>query len=77
MEQLKCDSKGRLYLKESLRKRYGERFVVVPSTGEILLIPIPKNPVQDLREATKKIRGMSLEQLKALIEKQARKQVVS
>ena len=59
MQAIKCDSKGRLYLKESLRKRYGDIFIAVPVPGEIVLIPVPSDALRDLREATKKLRVLA------------------
>ena len=76
MDIVTCDSKGRVSLKQALRRRYGERFITVSAPGEILLIPVPKDPVADLRAATAKARGMSLAQLQSVIERQARRQVV-
>mgnify|MGYP001585050807 CR=1 FL=1 len=75
MPVLTCDEKGRLYLHEELRERYGKRFLAVPTPKEILLVPIPRDAVADLREATKKLRGKSLEELKQGIERAARHQV--
>ena len=66
-----------MYLRQSLRKRYGERFIAVPAPREIVLIPVPTDPVEDLRDGTKKARGKSLRQLKSIIEREARKQVVA
>lgn len=77
MQVAKCDMKGRLYLRESLRQKYGERFIAVPAPREILLIPVPEEPLQDLREATKKLRGVSAKKMKAIIEETARQQVVA
>ena len=76
MQTLKCDSKGRLLLRESLRTRYGDRFIAVPAPGEILLIPVPEDPVTDLREAAKRARGLSTRKLKSVIEETASRQVV-
>ncbi len=75
MQTVECDAKGRLYLKQSLREKYGRRFVTVPARGEILLIPVPKDAVTDLREATSMLRGKSMRELKMAIEKTIRDQV--
>ena len=75
MQLTKCDAKGRLYLRESIRERYGRQFIVVPAPGELLLIPVPDDPVADLRDLGKKLRGFSLTKLKTLIKEEARRQV--
>ena len=77
MEDLKCDSKGRLYLSQSLRRLYGARFIAVPAPGEIVLIPVPKDAVKDFRDATRKARGKSIRQLKAMIAREAHRQAVA
>ncbi len=70
-----CDAKGRLYLKEELRKKYGDRFIAVPAAGEIVLLPVPKDPVKDLQEVAGKARKLSLKRLKKLIRETALYQV--
>lgn len=75
MQVITCDAKGRLYLNEKIRTKYGERFVAVPTLSEVLLIPAPKDPVGDLREATTRLRGKSLKALRDAIHQQTLKQV--
>lgn len=71
-----CDAKGRLYLKEELRKKHGDRFIAVSAPGEIILLPVPKDAVKDLQEATQKARHYSIRRLKELIHEAAGRQVV-
>ena len=67
----RCDSKGRIYLRERIRERYGETFFIVESPEGLLLKPKPKDPVQDLREMGKSLRGKSFRELKRMVAEQA------
>ena len=71
IQSIKCDQKGRIYLKQAIRARYGDKFVVVDLPDGVLLRPVPRDPVADLAERGRPIRGMSLRQLRAAIRKQA------
>jgi hypothetical protein len=70
-----CDRKGRLYLQESVRAKYGKTFIVVEAPGELVLLPVPDDPVKDLREWGKPLQGMSMEEIKQAIQEQAEKEV--
>jgi len=72
-----CDAKGRLYLKEELRKKYGDRFIAVSAPGEIVLLPVPTDAIKDFQEATQKARQYSVKRLKELIHEAAGQQVRS
>ena len=74
MLKSKCDSKGRLYLRESVRDRYGEQFVVVQAPDRLILLPVPSDAVSDLRQLGKPLRGLSLKQIKRQIANQAEKE---
>ncbi len=76
MQISKCDEKGRIYLKQEVRSRYGDRFVVLEVRGELILLPVPKDPVKDLEELGKALKGKSMEELKASIAERARKEVI-
>ena len=75
MMEITCDRKGRIYLEESIRARYGKKFIVVEAPGELVLLPVPDDPVKDLREWGKPLRGMSMEEIKQAIQEQAEKEV--
>lgn len=68
---IRCDSKGRLQLWQALRKRYGTRFAIVAAPGRLILIPVPDDPVKDLAELGKPLRGLSIRQIKARIRARA------
>lgn len=50
IKEAKLDEKGRINIGQESRKLYGDRFYVVKLSGEILLIPKPKDPVTELRK---------------------------
>ena len=56
-----------MYLKQSVRSRYGEKFLVLEVPGEIVLIPVPGDPVEDLARLGKPLKDKSLDALKAQI----------
>ena len=64
MIKTKCDTRGRLYLRETLRSEYGERFVVIEAGPGILLLPVPDDPVEDLAHLGRALRGVTLAQIK-------------
>ena len=70
-EVLKCDERGRLYLKEAVRMRYGEKFVLVEAPDEIVLLPVPADPLKDLVDLGRKLPKLSLRQLRARIRRRA------
>ena len=71
MQRTQCDERGRIYLKEDIRAQYGEEFFVVEVPGELILIPVPKDPVKELARIGRKIRRKSLKQMKQAIAEQA------
>jgi len=50
IEEAKLDEKGRINIGQESRKLSGKRFYVVKLSGEILLIPMPEDPVTELRK---------------------------
>ena len=70
-----CDTKGRIVLPKAVRETYGTKFVVVPAAGEIVLMPIPENPLAKLAALGRKagISDKPLKELREGILKQAKK----
>ena len=75
MLKVKCDIKGRIYLREKLRARYGDEFILVERLDGFMFLPIPENPVQDLEELGKKLRGHSIKEIKRKTEKRSLREV--
>lgn len=48
-----CDDRGRVLLPREVREKYGTTFHVVRARGEIVLIPAPDDPVQELAKIGK------------------------
>jgi hypothetical protein len=71
MRTSKCDRKGRLLLRPALRRRFGDEFFVVEAPRKINLLPVPRDPVKDLRELGRALKGYSIAELKETIRQQA------
>lgn len=75
MQMTQCDQRGRLQLSQPVRARYGEKFLVLEGHREVFLRPIPRDPLQDLREWGKPLQHLSIEDMKRRIDEQADKEV--
>ena len=75
MKQTICDTKGRIYLQESVRAKYGDKFVLLEAPGELVLLPVPKDPVKDLEELGKPLQPLSLRAIKRIVEQRASQEV--
>jgi hypothetical protein len=76
MNLTRCDSKGRVYLKEEIRAKYGREFLMLQALEEIILLPVPENPMKDLEELGKMIPIKSLHEIKKKIKLRAMQDVV-
>lgn len=56
MSKVDVDSHGRIYLPKEYREEFGDSFRIVRFQGELKLVPVPDDPVEDLRERTEEIR---------------------
>ncbi len=75
MKPTVCDAKGRIYLEQDIRKKYGTRFFVVPTGDKILLFPLVDDPVKDMAELGKKIPAhLTIAEIKADLRKYAEQQ---
>lgn len=71
-----CDQKGRIQLKQAVREKYGEKFVIVEAPDKILLLPVPRDPVRDLEELGRPLRGISMKALKKRIRARAEEEAL-
>ena len=71
MQRAQCDKKGRIYLKEALRSRYGERFVIIETHHGLVFVPVPSDLVADLAELGKQLPTDSIETIKKRIRRRA------
>jgi hypothetical protein len=75
MHMTQCDKKGRLQISQAVRSRYGDKFLILEGDREVILRPIPRDPLQDLREWGRPLQHLSIEELKRHIDEQADKEV--
>jgi len=76
MKAAQCDKKGRIYLKQSLRSRYGEKFVILEASSEIVLLPVPCDPVEDLADLGRPLKDHTLKQLREKILHRAKEEAL-
>ncbi|GAB3683053.1 hypothetical protein GCM10028857_09940 [Salinarchaeum chitinilyticum] len=61
------DKRGRITIPSDLRERFGDRYRVVELDDGIKLVPIPRNPIESLREsASDELRETSAAELRAV-----------
>jgi bifunctional DNA-binding transcriptional regulator/antitoxin component of YhaV-PrlF toxin-antitoxin module len=63
------DSKRRITFPNDIKEKYGINFAIVRLRDEVLLKPIPKDPVKALQEEGKKLKGTTASQLRKDFEK--------
>ncbi|MHB8396868.1 MAG: AbrB family transcriptional regulator [Thermoplasmataceae archaeon] len=76
IEEARLDERGRINIGQETKKKYGDRFFVIKLSGEILLIPKPKDPVAELRKWGQKLGldQLTSGDLKRLAEEEAHKE---
>ncbi len=77
IEEAKLDERGRINIGQEARKKYGDRFFVIKLSGEILLIPKPKDPVAELRKWGQKLGldKLTARDIRKLTEDEANREV--
>ena len=77
IEEAKIDDKGRINIGKETTKQYGDRFFIVKLSDEIVLIPRPKDPVNELRKWGKElgIGKLTAKDIEVLAEKEAEKEI--
>lgn len=63
------DSKRRLSFPKDVPEKYGTNFVIVRLRDEVLLKPMPKDPLKALQKEGRKLKGMTAAQLRKEFEK--------
>lgn len=66
----KVDEKRRIVIPKDIIDKYGEEFVIICVNGEIILKPLPKDPVAALMEEGKKLKGIGWKQIRREFEKE-------
>ncbi len=74
-----ADERDRITLGKKITKRYGKRFIVIDAVGEVVLRPVPKDPVKGFAEMGRRagINKYSMKQLKKMAEEEAEKEAIS
>jgi hypothetical protein len=69
----KADNKHRISLGKDVIEEYGEKFVIVRLPNEILLKPVPKDPLKALQNEGKKLKGVGWKKLRQEFEEDLRR----
>ena len=73
--EVRTDDRGRVTIPKEVRDRYGDQYRLVELDSGIKLVPIPDDPLAQLRAAaTDELREASLSDLKAAADEEARGQ---
>jgi bifunctional DNA-binding transcriptional regulator/antitoxin component of YhaV-PrlF toxin-antitoxin module len=73
--EVRTDEQGRVTIPKEMRDRYGERFRLVELDSCIKLVPIPDDPLEELRAAASDdLREASLADLEGAATEEAREQ---
>ena len=77
IEEARMDERGRINIGLEARKKYGDRFFVIKLSGEILLIPKPKDPVAELQKWGKELGldKLAARDIRMLAEDEANREV--
>lgn len=74
--EVRTDDRGRITIPKEVRDRYGERYRLVALDSGIKLVPIPDDPLAELRSAASDdLREASLDDLEEAAREEAREQV--
>ncbi|MDE1823262.1 MAG: AbrB family transcriptional regulator [Candidatus Micrarchaeota archaeon] len=72
------DDQGRIYLPKKVKEGMGRRFFAFKMRGELILVPIPEDPVKDLQEQGKKLpKNISIKTLRKEAYEEAMKEAMS
>lgn len=76
MKTVLADNRGRIVLGTKILHRYGRKFAVVGTTKEIVLVPVAKNPLEELKKLGKEagIDNYTLAELKKMAREEAHKE---
>ena len=73
--EVRTDERGRVTIPKKVRDRYGEKFRLVELDSGIKLVPIPDDPLEELRAAASdELREASLDDLEETAREQAHEQ---
>jgi hypothetical protein len=71
MSEVVMDSKRRIVLPKAVEERHGEKFIVLNLLDEVVLKPVPKDPLKAAQEEwSKKMKGVGYKQLRREFEEE-------
>ena len=74
-DEVQTDARGRVTIPKAVRERYGEQYRLVELDSGIKLVPIPEDPLEQLRAAASdELRAATLEELEDAARERAREQ---
>ena len=74
-DEVQTDARGRVTIPKAVRERYGEQYRLVELDSGIKLVPIPEDPLEQLRAAASdELRGATLAELEDAARERARDQ---
>ena len=78
MKTVLADARGRIVLGTKILNKYGKKFAVVGTPKEIVLVPISKNPLEELKRLGKDagVDNYTLEELKKMAREEAQKEAL-
>ncbi len=71
----KIDEKGRLYLPKKIRRGLKGKVYVVRMGNEVVIIPIPEDPVSELAEIGRKLPDKPVREFRKEIERAALEEI--
>lgn len=77
MIKTQCDTRGRIYLRGSIRERLGKAFIVLEVAGGVLLLSVPADPVADLALVGEKLQDHDLAAIKRRIAEKATREATA
>ena len=79
MKTVLADDRGRIVLGTKILHKYGKKFAVVGTPKEIVLVPIAKNPISELKKLGKEagIDKYTLTELKKIARQEAEKEALN
>ncbi|MBI4174924.1 MAG: AbrB/MazE/SpoVT family DNA-binding domain-containing protein [Candidatus Aenigmarchaeota archaeon] len=66
----KVDEKRRIVLPKDIVEKFGDEFVIFSAGNDVILKPVPKDPLAALMEEGKKLKGVGWKQIRRDFEKE-------
>jgi len=79
MKTVLADDRGRIVLGTKILHKYGKKFAVIGTPKEIVLVPIAKDPLSELKRISKEsgIDAYTISELRKIAKQDASKEALS